>query len=142
MKTIVEGLVAVLAGTFAFVAGTVVVTATLDPHVWPSLLVGLPVGITVGVTATLAALAAMRYREGRRVGDLSPDVVGAYRAAVVAVAACVFVVPVGIVAVILDVGEVGIALLVVGLPASVLVGAAVAYLTTRRRGRPGREQAA
>jgi uncharacterized membrane protein len=138
MNTLSKTLVSLAVGLLAFLATGIAVTAVLDSHVWPSLLVGVPVGVTVGVTAFLATVATLRYRERRRSGDLDASVVAAYRAAVVAVATCLVVVPLGTAAIVFDVGEFGIAILVFGLPACVLVAAVVAYVTVRRTVPAGR----
>ncbi|WP_440990540.1 hypothetical protein [Haloarchaeobius baliensis] len=139
MNTLSKTLVSLALGLLGFVLAGLAVTAVLDPHIWPSLFVGIPVGVTVGVTVALATVATLRYREHRHAGDLDTRLVAAYRAAVVAVATCVIVVPLGVAAVVFDVGEVGLAVLVFGLPAAVLVAAVVAYVTVRRTlpaGRP------
>jgi hypothetical protein len=138
MSTLSKTLVSLAVGLVAFLATGIAVTAVLDPHIWPSLFVGAPVGITVGVTASLATVATLRYRERRRVGELDAGVLAAYRASVVAVATCLVVVPLGTAAIVFDVGELGIAVLVFGLPACVLVAAVVAYVTVRRTAPAGR----
>ncbi|MFC4406393.1 hypothetical protein [Haloarchaeobius iranensis] len=132
MSILSKTLVSLAVGLLAFLATGIAVTAVLDPYIWPSLLVGAPVAVTVGVTALLAAVATLRYRERRRVGELDAGAVAAYRAAVVAVATCLVVVPLGTATIVFDVGEFGVAVLVFGLPASVLVVAVVAYVTARR----------
>lgn len=132
MSTLSKTLVSLVVGLLAFLATGIAVTAVLDPYIWPSLLVGAPVAVTVGATALFATVATLRYRERRRVGTLDAGAVAAYRAAVVAVATCLVVVPLGTAAVVFDVGELGIAVLVFGLPASVLLAAVVAYVTVRR----------
>lgn len=132
MNTLSKTLASLAVGLLAFLATGIAVTAVLDPYIWPSLLVGAPVAVTVGVTALLATVATLRYRERRRADALGVGAVAAYRAAVVAVATCLVVVPVGTAAIVFDVGEFGIAVLVFGLPASVLVAAVVAYVTARR----------
>lgn len=138
MNTLSKVFVSLAVGVLAFLAAGVAVTAVLDAHVWPSLFVGVPVGVTVGATALLATFARLRYREGRRAGDLDAGVVAAHRAAVVAVATCVVVVPLGVAAVVLDAGELGLALLVFGLPGCVLAAAVVAFVTTYRHEPAGR----
>ncbi|WP_256297943.1 hypothetical protein [Haloarchaeobius salinus] len=132
MRTLSKTLVGLAVGLLAFLVAGVAVTAVLDPHIWPSLIVGVPVAITVGLTAFLATVAMLRYRDHRRAGDLDIGVVAAYRAAVVAVATSGAVVLLGTAAVVFGVGELGIAVLVFGLPACVLVAAGVAYVTVRR----------
>lgn len=142
MNGVFKAAVALLAGLLGFVAGTLVVTASLDPYIWPSLIVGLPVGLVVGATLLVATLSGLRYRERRATDELTPGVVAMVRAGIVGVAACVVVVPVGVVAVVTGFGQLGIALLVAGLPAAVLLAGTVAYLTTDRTGRSGRGQTA
>ncbi|WP_247731113.1 hypothetical protein [Halovivax limisalsi] len=46
---------AISVGIVAFATVAVAVTAALDPHIWPSALVGLPAGLLAGVIATIAA---------------------------------------------------------------------------------------
>lgn len=142
MNTLSKTLVSLAVGVLAFLVTGLAVTAVLDAHIWPSLFVGIPVGVTVGLTVALATVATLRYRAHRRADDLDTGVVAAYRAGLVAVATCVVVVPLGTAAIVFDLGEVGLAVLVFGLPVCVLVAAVVAYLTVRRTVPAGRKPTA
>lgn len=61
LETLVRIVGSSVVGVVAFVAVTVLVTAGLEPYVWPSLLVGLPAGIAAGVAAFALAILGTRY---------------------------------------------------------------------------------
>lgn len=117
-----------------FVSG-LLVTAWLDPLIWPSLFVGIPVGVTVAIAVTLATYPILARRAERRVGEQSQRTATRMWAAISGLAGLgmLALLAVGVVAF----GElgVGVGLLAFGFPLwyLVCVGGAFAFLGARRR---------
>ncbi|WP_332897745.1 hypothetical protein [Haladaptatus sp. CMSO5] len=127
----------VFVGLVAGFGSGLLVTAWLDPLIWPSLFVGIPVGLTVAVGATLATYAILARRTERRGGDLTQRTATRMWAAVAGLVGVgvLALLAVGVVAV----GElgVGVGLLAFGFPLWYLicVGGAYAFLGARHSAR-------
>lgn len=134
MNTVTRVVAGLLAGVVGFAVAAVAVTAGFEPRVEFSLLIGLPVGLYAGLTALFATYVGLWYRDRDGDGSASRSAARRLRAAVAAVAAFVLVAAVGVAVFFLASASAGIALLVVGLPVTLVVAAIAGYLLAGRSG--------
>lgn len=128
MNTYVRIVVALLLGALAFAVTTVAVTASFEPEIEFSLLIGLPMGVSAGLTGLFAGYVLLWYRDRAAAGTVS-DRAARLRVAALAAVANFFVVTAAGVAIYVFVdGSTGIGLLVAGLPVTLSLAVAVGYL--------------
>ncbi|WP_221625607.1 hypothetical protein [Halobellus ruber] len=114
-------------GALGFIGAGAGVTELLDPHVWPSVLLGLPVGFVVGVVLVAFRYLGLTYWDERlRTGTASQDTVRRFRTTT---AALLGFVTGGGLAVVLSTQAMGLASAVL---VGIRSGAPAAYVTFRR----------
>ncbi|WP_338726869.1 hypothetical protein [Haladaptatus sp. DJG-WS-42] len=125
----------VFVGLVAGFGSGLLVTAWLDPLVWPSVFVGLPVGATIAVATALATYAILARRAERRVDELTQRTATRMWAAVAGLAGIGVLALLAVGAVALGELGVGVGLLAFGFPLwyLVCVAGAFAFLGARRR---------
>ncbi|MUV56325.1 hypothetical protein [Halogeometricum sp. CBA1124] len=129
MNTFARIAIALVVGSLGFAVVAVGITAALEPWVAFSLIVGLPVGLSAGLTAAFATYAGLRYRDQVRRGSVSNSAVRTLWAGITAVLDFVTVTALGLTVYFLVDGSLGIGLLVVGLPVTLLLAAVAGYLS-------------
>lgn len=140
MNVFVRIVVSLFAAVVAFAVATVGVTAAFESQIEFSLLVGLPVGISAALTALFATYVALWYRDLQGTSTVTPSATRLRWAAIATVVDVVGVTALGVALSLLGWGGLGIAMLIAGLPATLLFAALVGYLVgaTAHNGTGGR----
>lgn len=128
-----KAIASLFVGVLGFFVVGIGVTELLDPHVWPSLMLGLAAGLIVGVALIpLTYLGVTYWEERRATGTGSQDTVRRFRTTAAAFVG--FVAGGGIAVAVLSTQATGLAsaILLAGLPAGAVSGTLAAYLVFRR----------
>ncbi len=134
MRLLVRLTVSLLVGGLGGLFVAVAVTATLDPYVWPSALVGLPVGAAVAAALSALSYVGLAVRAERQTGGVTLRTRRRSRATLAAIAGAGIGAGLGVVLAWRQALGVATGLLAFGVPGGAIgavVGAMIVYWRSR-----------